>query len=175
MDAVEKVIGGYCSSVCAAGLCAESDETIRFGTQRQSDEFYSLLPAAYRLIHKRIFAGRNGRLLVWQHKSGDNNFAASVRTTAVLFLTKRMNKQDNAEFCRCCLLVLLAARMVQVALTVLRAAHPSPLSRNTMKRTYQPSVARRKKTHGFLVRMKTAGGRAVINARRAKGRARVAV
>lgn len=50
-----------------------------------------------------------------------------------------------------------------------------PLSRALMKRTYQPSVARRKKTHGFLVRMKTAGGRAVINARRAKGRARIAV
>jgi large subunit ribosomal protein L34 len=44
-----------------------------------------------------------------------------------------------------------------------------------MKRTFQPSVTRRKKTHGFLVRMKTAGGRAVINARRAKGRARLAV
>jgi large subunit ribosomal protein L34 len=44
-----------------------------------------------------------------------------------------------------------------------------------MKRTYQPSVARRKKTHGFLVRMKTPGGRKVINARRAKGRTRIAV
>ena len=37
-----------------------------------------------------------------------------------------------------------------------------------MKRTYQPSKIRRKRTHGFLVRMRTRGGRSVIRARRAK-------
>lgn len=42
-----------------------------------------------------------------------------------------------------------------------------------MKRTYQASKIRRARTHGFLVRMKTRGGRAVINARRGKGRKRI--
>ncbi len=44
-----------------------------------------------------------------------------------------------------------------------------------MSVTYNPKKRKRKKTHGFLVRSKTPGGKNVIKRRRAKKRGKLSV
>ncbi|WIM67690.1 50S ribosomal protein L34 [Corynebacterium breve] len=41
------------------------------------------------------------------------------------------------------------------------------------KRTFQPNNRRRSRKHGFRTRMRTRAGRAIVSARRRKGRAKV--
>lgn len=43
------------------------------------------------------------------------------------------------------------------------------------KRTYQPKKKKKARVHGFMKRMQTPTGRAVLSKRRAKGRKKIAI
>lgn len=61
-------------------------------------------------------------------------------------------------------------RMHAIALPALVYAPPKKDIIVVSKRTFQPNNRRRAKVHGFRLRMRTRAGRAILSARRRKGR-----
>ena len=95
-----------------------------------------------------------------------NRGLMQVRPVAWMSSQLAVVEVSEAQSCRLCL---------DLQIVDLSTSDLPHLELPVSKRTFQPNNRRRAKTHGFRLRMRTRAGRAILSARRRKGRARVSV
>ena len=159
--------------------------TLAEGVRSSSQRAYSISVQDHGLIRNSDFAGTlESPVMLWNRPSYGleklrhwlsfdssskyNNFS-SIDSTSKIFSTMRGSIGEEMHSpTETVSMGTSAVEEEEAAVSSLADL----LSNSTwfQKRTFQPSLIRRKRKHGFLKRVRTSSGRKILNARRRKGR-----